>query len=417
MFDLVGTHARLERIYRMYLESTFPLRFASVARERNALIASAGLLSQPPLVEPTPLYPSSGQTLAELAASLPDAQGAYRDVASLASALFPFAPYQHQKEALEAHLAGRDLIVTTGTGSGKTESFLLPLFAELARESRGWAAAPPAPDERFWWRAPGVRTVGQFAHLNRPSAMRALLLYPLNALVEDQLRRLRVALSAPEVTAWLDRERGGNRITFGRYTSQTPVAGPATKSKLRELRAALLERDAQWNSLIDSIAQANPGARAPLEALRYHFPALEDGEMWSRWDMQETPPDLLITNYSMLNVMLMRTLEAPMFNQTRAWLAQDPSHIFFLIVDELHSYRGTPGSEVAYLLRLLLERLGLTPDSPQLRIVATTASLNLESSSYEGETASQRYVRECANSSGGTRTGSWPFQALRSRPA
>jgi hypothetical protein len=100
--------------------------------------------------------------------------------------------------------------------------------------------------------------------------------------------------------------------------------------------------------------------------------------MWSRWDMQDTPPDILITNYSMLNIMLMRQLEDPIFEKTRAWLEGDSGEerVFFLVVDELHSYRGTPGTEVAYVLRLLLERLGLTPDSRNLRILATTASLD-----------------------------------------
>jgi len=105
--------------------------------------------------------------------------------------------------------------------------------------------------------------------------------------------------------------------------------------------------------------------------------------MWSRWDMQEFPPDVLITNYSMLNIMLMRSLEAPVFDLTRQWLAADHSRVFHFIVDELHTYRGTPGTEVAYLIRVLLERLGLTPDSPQLRIIASSASLAGDSSGLE----------------------------------
>jgi hypothetical protein len=112
--------------------------------------------------------------------------------------------------------------------------------------------------------------------------------------------------------------------------------------------------------------------------LQYYFPRLDGGEMWSRWDMQETPPDILITNYSMLNIMMMRSIEDNIFEQTKAWLAEPghPEREFFLIIDELHAYRGTPGTEVAYILRLLLYRLGLTPDSPKLRILTTTASLD-----------------------------------------
>src|SRR5713226_7868652 len=102
--------------------------------------------------------------------------------------------------------------------------------------------------------------------------------------------------------------------------------------------------------------------------------------MWSRWDMQDSPPDILITNYSMMNIMLMRSMELPVFHLTRQWLAADRSHIFHLVVDELHTYRGTPGTEVAYLIRVLLDRLGLAPDSPQLRIIASSASLTSDPS-------------------------------------
>ena len=94
--------------------------------------------------------------------------------------------------------------------------------------------------------------------------------------------------------------------------------------------------------------------------------------------MLASPPDILVTNYSMTNVMLMREREAPLFEATRNWLAADPSRCFTLVVDELHSYRGTQGTEVAFIVRSLLRRLGLAPDSPQLRIVATSASLDAD---------------------------------------
>ena len=61
----------------------------------------------------------------------------------------------------------------------------------------------------------------------------------------------------------------------------------------------------------------------------------------------------------MLNIMLMRSVEAPIFDATRAWLSADQRNLFHLVVDELHTYRGTPGAEVGYLLRVLLDRLGL----------------------------------------------------------
>ena len=75
--------------------------------------------------------------------------------------------------------------------------------------------------------------------------------------------------------------------------------------------------------------------------------------------------------------MLIRDLEESIFDETRKWLEKDDS-VFYLVVDELHSYRGTSGTEVAYLLRTLFSRLGLKPDSPKLRIIASSASLEGE---------------------------------------
>ena len=200
--------------------------------------------------------------------------------------------------------------------------------------------------------------------------MRAIILYPLNALVEDQLGRMRATLDSDNARAWLQSRRSGNRFYFGRYTGRTPVSGNRTTSKTSKLREELsiLEQEAQR-------VAGSPAAR--------FFPRMNGGEMWSRWDMQDSPPDILITNYSMMNIMLMRSMEMPIFDMTRQWLASDPSHVFHLVVDELHTYRGTPGTEVAYLMRVLLDRLGLTPDSNQLRIIASSASLTNDASGLD----------------------------------
>jgi DEAD/DEAH box helicase domain-containing protein len=107
------------------------------------------------------------------------------------------------------------------------------------------------------------------------------------------------------------------------------------------------------------------------------------GELVTRWDMVASPPDILVTNYSMLNAMLMRDIEEPMFEATRAWLADSPQHVFTLVVDELHLYRGSSGAEVAMVIRNLASRLGLEHDSGQFRIIATSASLPGDSSGLE----------------------------------
>jgi hypothetical protein len=101
--------------------------------------------------------------------------------------------------------------------------------------------------------------------------------------------------------------------------------------------------------------------------------------------MQLTPPDILVTNVSMLGTMLSREIEQRMFKQTRAWLASAADSYFFLVLDELHLVRGSAGTEVAGLIRALIHRLGL--DRPEtrhkLRILASSASLPLDQTDRE----------------------------------
>src|SRR5262249_1678207 len=160
---------------------------------------------------------------AELAKTHPD----YADLAGLGQQLFPAGRplYKHQWSSLhEAVTLSKDIVVTTGTGSGKTECFLLPLLAQLACESKQWTAPSAPASDRLWWKdGQSGNRVAQWEHVTRPAAMRALILYPLNALVEDQLRRLRSALDSDPVHHWLNTYRNTNRITFGRYTGATPL--------------------------------------------------------------------------------------------------------------------------------------------------------------------------------------------------
>lgn len=414
MHDLIGTAERIRRVYRLYVESAFPLRSDALTQEREQLLArigtpgDPGTLAQPPVLETVPVYQRTQMNLQQASQQLVAQHGlpaVYGDLQFLGQQLFQPADrlYDHQWQSLEAVLArGNDLVVTTGTGSGKTECFLLPLFAELARDSASWPACPPPADPvaRRWWVQGGPR-VGQWAHTQRPHAMRAMILYPLNALVEDQLRRLRKTLDSPTVHSWLDIHRGRNRILFGRYTGHTPVSGdPNRPAAVRRLRDRLRDMGQEYADILQQLNDPTLPAdeRELLEReVRYYFPNMDGGEMWSRWDMQDTPPDILITNYCMLNIMMMRSLEDRIFVQTRDWLAADPyrhrratspTRRFFLIVDELHAYRGTPGTEVAYILRLLIERLGLDIDSRQLVILSTSASVD------ENDPRSRDFLRQ-----------------------
>jgi Lhr-like helicase len=306
--------------------------------------------------------------------------------------------------------AGAPGIVTSGTGSGKTESFLLPVLAQIISEAKTW----PKPEDSFltrgWWHdgkgkpyetfsaiPPARRPLNKnpaadpfVAHRNgekRPAAVRCLILYPMNALVEDQLSRLRKALDSPQARAVLDEELSENRIFFGRYTSDTPVTGfnvhpriPAEddyKRRARKLQS-LFEEMVQFERTQREVQkQLELSAPTLEEDDRYLFPAVDGSELLSRWDMQHSPPDILITNVSMLGAMLNREVDQPLFESTKQWLTSNDDAYFYLVLDELHLQRGAAGTEVAYLLRLLLQRLGLADPRHRhkVRVLASSASL------------------------------------------
>jgi hypothetical protein len=220
-----------------------------------------------------------------------------------------------------------------------------------------------------------------------------MILYPMNALVEDQMTRIRQALDSTDARNVMDSYFNRNRIFFGRYTSSTKVTGfhfhprPIDASddgqseygrrrrKLEELFA-----DAKLLQQTQESAIAFDKQQSQDDKARYLFPSIDGGELTSRWDFQETPPDILITNISMLNAILAREVDAPIIEQTRQWITSNDDAYFFLVMDELHLQRGSAGTEVSYLLRLLFHRLGLTEPKHRhkLRVLASSASLPTE---------------------------------------
>lgn len=367
----------IKSAYLRYLDSPFRLRYDALMAERRTLLDQDRQLYREPLIEPVRPYKSSGLSVADACGRL--------GVPSIAAEFIGqglFAPqrtlYKHQFDAWRDSRDEKAVVVTSGTGSGKTECYLIPLFSYLAEEATRWSA-PRTPDTQYkWWNFDRER-ISQRQHETRPAAMRSLLLYPLNALIEDQLGRIRTACDSSTARTWLNANLSGNRFWFGRYTSLTPVSGHEhNKAKRRKLHSELRDMERAWEK-----GKAAAAKSGDAQILSY-FQDPDGSEMWSRWDMQDAPPDVLITNYSMLNIMLMRSVERRIFEQTKAWLASDRRrNLFHLVVDELHSYRGTPGTEVGYLLRAFLHRIGLSPDSPQLRIISTSASVSDNSNSLE----------------------------------
>lgn len=189
--------------------------------------------------------------------------------------------YRHQERALELGRSGRSFVVTTGTGSGKTESFLLPVVDGVLRRKRE-----------------GVRGV------------QAVLVYPMNALANDQLERLRR----------LVRGRGVD-LSYALYTGDSDV----TTLRLRE---------------------------EPAETERQNRDAI-----------RAQPPDLLLTNYKQLEYLLVRRADRELFGPG----------LRYLVLDELHSYRGALATEIACLLRRLKARAGV--ESGQSVAIGTSATV------------------------------------------
>ncbi|WP_219835371.1 DEAD/DEAH box helicase [Paenibacillus sp. R14(2021)] len=383
-----------------YVQTAFGTRFSSIEEERAKLLLQDGVLTQEPMIEPLPRYKSSGNKIENLSrVDLPgmDEKDIELFKRLVSSGLFdPRYPlYDHQARMLRSALSKNHCVITSGTGSGKTESFLLPLFAYLSKEARKWSKPKaPHPNVNNWWSDKQwkisclnnkqlVRSyrVPQRGNEKRQAAVRAIILYPMNALVEDQLTRLRKALDSDAAREVYDQEFFGNKIYFGRYNSLTAVPGHEIKENKKPNRDKIEDLAAELEKMDATNREAKRYANETgNQDIPFFFPKLDGAEMRSRWDMQDAPPDILITNYSMLSIMMMREVDSGIFEETKKWLCEDESHIFHLIIDELHLYRGTSGAEVSYLLKLFLHRLGLHPNHPQLRILASSASLEPEDS-------------------------------------
>lgn len=201
--------------------------------------------------------------------------------------------YKHQELAINKVEKGRNIVVSTGTGSGKTESFLIPILNHLCRQL-------------------GKGELG--------SGVRALIIYPMNALANDQIERLRSLLvDFPE-------------ITYGSYTGQT-----------RE----------KYNEALAEYMSLNNGEK-PLK-----------NELICRDQMKTTPPNILITNYAMLEYLMIRPGDSIFFSSEYAGLWK------YIVLDEAHVYNGSTGIEVSMLLRRLKAKL----DNNDIQYILTSATL------------------------------------------
>jgi hypothetical protein len=267
------------------------------------------------------------------------------------AAMFPDfeALFAHQAIALERIQAGRHTIVSSSTGSGKTEAFLLPIldYCLKNRAERG---------------------------------VKALLVYPMNALVNDQLKRLRERLS-------------GTGLTFARYTGETP----SSDKDPQRPKPAVLTPGERWDE------SRHGSGYIPAE------------ERWSREAIRKDAPDILVTNYSMLELLLVRGEDQKIFKPHGR-----PSVLRFLVLDEVHSYVGALGAEIGCLVRRLREHTdraegGLTcvgtsatiadPDGPAK---AVQAVLRFATSLFACEFLPDSIVEEMTRSRAAAPGSYWP---------
>jgi len=217
-------------------------------------------------------------------------------------------PYVHQLEAWKIlrEPEPQSLVVASGTGSGKTECFMIPILDSLARM--------------------------RAQHQGKLVGVRALFLYPLNALINSQRERLR---------AWTH-EFGGD-IRFCLYNGNTPEKLPSRQVK-------------------QSVS-----------------------EVLDRISLRDSPPPILVTNATMLEFMLVRSVDSPILEQSQGKLE-------WVVLDEAHTYVGSQAAEAALLIRRVLLAFGVTPE--QVRFVATSATIG----DPEGEagTKLRRFLAEVA---------------------
>jgi len=289
----VHTTNRIRESYIRYLKTIKPFQDDRLRQEFARALEEENLLVKGPYIELTPPFKPGKplQNLIDEGVLTPDFKVFFgKDAFDPQRSL-----YLHQEEAIRKVSEGRNIVVTTGTGSGKTEAFLIPILDALMRESRAGTLSQP-----------GVR---------------ALLLYPLNALANDQMKRLR------------DYLKNAPQITFGRYVGETEH----TTRKARELYVQI-------------------HGEAPLP-----------NELISREQMQTAPPHILLTNYAMLEYLLLRPQDTALFD------GETGKHWRFIVLDEAHAYDGAQATEIAMLLRRLQDRV--TSGGKKLQAIATSATL------------------------------------------
>lgn len=262
-----------------YLETQYKISHPAIYAERGHILRDKGVIAQTPFIEATPSF-MAGHKLAELEDLAPDKVPL--GLAELMRHGVPvdkFPLYAHQEQALLSAMSDQpNLLVATGTGSGKTEAFLLPILADILREAKTWEA-PSGQARPGEYDTANNLWLHSRRHERRPAAVRAIVLYPMNALVNDQLTRLRRVLARGDSPDWQRSNLNGNVIHFGMYTSITRLSGLWTQKQRRDRMAEYLKDvEEDWARLTPDLRDTGG------------WPRPSSPEMLCRWDMQAAPP-------------------------------------------------------------------------------------------------------------------------------
>lgn len=293
----IGLYREAEERYKRYLKTTFYFKDSELREQFKAALDS-GHLSKGPYIEATPVFKRGEETGSLFKSLLSDSP----DPGFLKALEKERRLYFHQQQAIEKVFKdSKNVVVATGTASGKTESFLYPVLLHLYQE----------------WQKSQLGT-----------GVRALILYPMNALANDQRARL------GEICKNLWENNSPFSFTFGQYIGDTPEDKSDSRRKA----------DVHINN-------------------RLH------GELVLREEMRENPPHILLTNFSMLEYLLIRPQDTPLFDNNRAqsWT--------FLVIDEAHQYRGSKGIELGMLIRRLKQRLREGGQNKPFKCIATSATI------------------------------------------
>lgn len=292
MFNPIVASENIKESFVDYITTSFDFQDETYARELREELNKPGMIAKGPYIELSGSYETTKsihQLITEgVASPLFDQLEPCPEKDKEIPLDRPL--YAHQVKALERAMDHKNLVVTTGTGSGKTECFLIPIVNSLLREIEAGTLS---------------------------NAVRAIVIYPMNALANDQIERMRDLL------------KGYPQIRFGLYNGNTGYTEPEARS--------------QYHRIYGMEPSTN--------------------EVISREKMQSNPPHILITNYSMLEYMMLRPNDDKVFTGAK---------LRFIVLDEAHIYKGATGMETALLMRRLRARIDAAQN---VQYILTSATL------------------------------------------